>query len=98
MTKAKKRTRITLVNGPHEAVMTESGIEGAMLVITMAQPDGGRMSAINLYSMIEQGLAKAVLLGAGWTVSRTEVLEEEIEWQDSVAVTIDCDPAEEVEL
>ena len=98
MQKESKRTRTTLVNGPHEAVLTESGIEGATLVITMAMPDGGTMHCVNLYSIEEQGLVTAVLRAVGWNISRHEVLEEEIQWQDSVTVEVDCDPAEEVEL
>lgn len=98
MQKESKRTRTTLVNGPHKAVMTEIGIEGATLVITMAKSDGGVMHYINLYSSEEQALVTAVLRALGWSVSRTEVLEEEIVWEDSITAVVDCDPAEEVEL
>lgn len=93
-----KRTRTTLANGPHTAVLTETGIDAADLVVTMAKEDGGSMIAFPLYSGEEATLVVQLLRATGWQVTRVESLEEEISWQDSVTVTVDCDPAKEVEL
>ena len=93
-----KRTRTTLANGPHEAVLTQTGIDGASLVITMAKADGGLLNYLDLYTVEEQALIIQVLRASGWTVTRTEILEEEIQWEDSVSVTVDCDADGEVEL
>lgn len=74
-----KQTRRTLANGPHTAVLTETGIDGANLVITMAKPDGGLMSAFPLYSREEATLVVQLLRATGWQVTRVERLEEEVE-------------------